>query len=214
LLINNIIYGNTPSQVDLLTPSSLSFYNCLIEGGVAGFTGAAFSGTYENCIDADPQFVGLNDYHLQNTSPCIGAGIDSILVGSTMYYCPSTDFEGNIRPFPVGTMPDIGACESPEGIVGVEEDLSVYPTEYSLYQNYPNPFNPITSIKYSIPKLSFVTIKIYDVLGSEVATLVNEEKPVGSYELNWNAVNLPSGVYFYRLQAGSFIQTRKMVLLK
>jgi hypothetical protein len=63
-------------------------------------------------------------------------------------------------------------------------------------------------------KLSFVTIKIYDVLGSEVATLVNEEKSVGTYELNWNASYLPSGVYFYQLKAGSFVETKKMVLMK
>ena len=215
LLINNIIYGNTPSQVDLLTISSLSFYNCLVEGGKEGFTGRIFTGAYENCIDADPLFVSSNDYHLQNTSPCIGAAIDSILVGSTMHYCPPTDFEGNIRPFPVDTSPDIGAYENPLGNpVGVEEDLSVYPTEYALSQNYPNPFNPSTKIKYSVPKLSFVTIKIYDVLGSEVATLVNEEKPVGTYELNWNAANLPSGVYFYQLKAGFFVETKKMILLK
>ena len=100
------------------------------------------------------------------------------------------------------------------GIVSVEENLSVHPTEYNLFQNYPNPFNPTTIIKYSIPKLSFITIKIYDVLGSEVATLVNEEKSVGIYELTCNAENLPSGVYFYRLQAGDFVQTRKMLLLK
>ena len=87
-----------------------------------------------------------------------------------------------------------------------------------LYQNYPNPFNPTTTIKYSIPKLSFVTIKIYDVLGSEAATLVNEEKPAGTYELNWNASStaggLPSGVYFYRLSAGNYVETKKMILLK
>lgn len=86
--------------------------------------------------------------------------------------------------------------------------------EFYLYQNYPNPFNPSTTIKYSVPKLSFITIKIYDVLGSEVAVLVNEEKPVGTYELNWNAVNLPSGVYFYQLKAGSYVETKKMILLK
>jgi len=65
-----------------------------------------------------------------------------------------------------------------------------------------------------LPKLSFVTIIIYDVLGSEVATLLNEEKAVGAYELNWNAANLPSGVYFYELKAGSIIETKKMLLLK
>jgi N-acetylneuraminic acid mutarotase len=212
--INNLIYGNEPSQVYFNFTSSVGFYNCLIEGGKEGFTGATFTGAYENCIDADPQFVSSSDFHLQNTSPCIGAGIDSILINSTMYYCPPTDFEKNLRPNPLGSMPDIGAYESPEGIVGVEEDLSVYPTEYALSQNYPNPFNPSTKIKYSIPKLSFVSIKIYDVLGSEVATLVNEEKPIGTYELNWNAANLSSGVYFYQLKAGSYVETKKMILLK
>jgi len=214
LLINNIIYGNTPAQVRLDVSSGLDFYNCLIEGGKEGFSGATFTGTYQNCIDADPQIVGLNDYHLQNTSPCIGAGIDSIQIGASWFYSPPNCYYGSIRPNPAGSMPDIGACESPEGIVGVEENLSVYPTEYALSQNYPNPFNPSTTIKYSVPELSFVTIKFYDVLGSEVATLVNEEKPVGTYEVNWNATNLPSGVYFYRLQAGDFVQTRKMILLK
>jgi hypothetical protein len=98
-------------------------------------------------------------------------------------------------------------------IVSVEEDNQL-PTEFSLKQNYPNPLNPSTKIKYSIPDLSFVTLKVYDVLGSEVATLVNEEKPVGTYEITWTVDNLPSGIYFYRLQAGSFVETKKMVLMK
>ncbi len=86
--------------------------------------------------------------------------------------------------------------------------------KFALEQNYPNPFNPSTTIKFSVPKLSFVTIKIYDVLGSEVAALVNEEIPAGTYELNWNAANLPSGVYFYQLKADSYVETKKMILLK
>jgi len=97
---------------------------------------------------------------------------------------------------------------------GIEDEAISTPKVFTLKQNYPNPFNPSTTIKYEIPKLSFVTIKIYDVLGNEVAALVNEEKPVGTYELNWNAANLPSGVYFYRLQAGNFVETKKMILLK
>ncbi|MCB9248773.1 MAG: hypothetical protein H6613_09620 [Ignavibacteriales bacterium] len=112
LLINNIVYGNTPAQVWLGVTSDLDFYNCLIEGGKEGFTGAAFTGAYDNCIDADPQFVSSSDYHLQNISPCIGAAIDSMLISSTMYYCPPTDIEGNPRPNPAGSMPDIGAYEN------------------------------------------------------------------------------------------------------
>jgi Peptidase family C25/Secretion system C-terminal sorting domain len=95
----------------------------------------------------------------------------------------------------------------------VEED-NVIPTEFVLYQSYPNPFNPSTKIKFVIPKSSFVNLKVYNVLGKETATLVNEQRPAGTYEVEFNAVNLPSGVYFYKLQAGSFVETKKMVLLR
>jgi len=85
---------------------------------------------------------------------------------------------------------------------------------YSLSNNYPNPFNPSTTIKYQIPELSFVTLKLYDVLGNEITTLVNKEKSVGSYEVDFNASSLPSGIYFYRIQAESYVDTKKMVLMK
>lgn len=85
---------------------------------------------------------------------------------------------------------------------------------FILHQNYPNPFNPLTTIRYSVPKLSHVSIKVYDVLGRKVATLVNEEKPIGNYEIQFNAKNIASGVYFYRMQAGSFVETKKIILLK
>ena len=95
------------------------------------------------------------------------------------------------------------------------------PEKFSLSQNYPNPFNPSTKIKYSIPNVTLsevegsrVQLKVYDVLGNEVATLVNEYRNAGSYEVNFNASSLSSGIYFYRLQAGSFIQTKKMLLIK
>lgn len=88
------------------------------------------------------------------------------------------------------------------------------PTEYNLNQNFPNPYNPITTIKYQIPEFSFVTLKVYDVLGNEVAILVNEEKPIGNYGIEFDATTLPSGIYFYRLRAGDFIETKKMILLK
>ncbi|AFH50501.1 Peptidase S8/S53 subtilisin kexin sedolisin [Ignavibacterium album JCM 16511] len=92
------------------------------------------------------------------------------------------------------------------------------PTEYKLEQNYPNPFNPTTKIRYSIPNvgtgLALSTLKVYDILGNEVVTLVNEEKPAGYYEIEFNATELSSGVYFYRLQSGNFTQTKKMVLMR
>ncbi|MCU0344865.1 MAG: T9SS type A sorting domain-containing protein [Ignavibacterium sp.] len=104
--------------------------------------------------------------------------------------------------------------DSIQVIVGIENKISEIPTEYLLSQSYPNPFNSSCAIKYSIPKLSQVSLKIFNTLGEEIETLVNEEKPVGTYELNWNAANLPSGVYFYQLKAGDFISTKKMILLK
>jgi CubicO group peptidase (beta-lactamase class C family) len=104
-------------------------------------------------------------------------------------------------------------CDYAQDITEVDE-ISNQISDFYLEQNFPNPFNPSTNIKYSVPQSSHVQIKVYDVLGNEIETLVNEEKPSGTYELTWNAVNLPSGVYFYRLKAGSFVETRKMILLK
>ena len=108
--------------------------------------------------------------------------------------------------------PDIGADEF-DGIVGVEVE-TILPTEFPLRQNFPNPFNPITTIQYSIPNRSNVVLKIYDILGNEVRTLVNEEKEQGVYTINFDANNLASGLYLYRIQAGSFIETIKMILMK
>ena len=88
------------------------------------------------------------------------------------------------------------------------------PSKFEILQNYPNPFNPSTTIKYHIPEAGMVTIKVYNILGQEVATLVNEMKNSGSYEVNFNANNLASGTYVYRLQAGAFVQSKKMLLLK
>jgi len=88
------------------------------------------------------------------------------------------------------------------------------PLTFSLEQNYPNPFNPSTIISYGIPVKSKVVLKVFDVLGKEVATLLNEEKPAGQYSIEFNAKDLPSGIYFYKLQAGSFVETKKMILIK
>jgi len=98
-------------------------------------------------------------------------------------------------------------------IVSVEEQ-SENPISFILGQNYPNPFNPTTSIQYTISNRQFVNIKVYDALGKEIATLVNQEKPAGTYEFEWNAIDIPSGVYFYQLKTGSFVQTKKMTLLR
>ena len=95
------------------------------------------------------------------------------------------------------------------------ENLSAdVPTHFILEQNYPNPFNPSTTIRYELPKSANVTLKIFNTLGQEIAVLVNERKEAGSYQVTWNGGQFPSAVYFYRLRAGSFIETRKLILQK
>jgi hypothetical protein len=182
-------------------------------------------------ISKDPLFVDFrnSDLHLQDSSPCIGAGIDSKEINGTWFYCPPNDFEGNTRPNPKGSLPDLGAYESTQPIaVGIENEKNKIPREFTLQQNYPNPFNPSTTIKYSIQASlnpsstrspldkggTLVKLKIYDILGREVVTLVNENKQPGEYEVKWYASNCPSGAYFYQLKAGEFIQTKKMLLIK
>ena len=96
----------------------------------------------------------------------------------------------------------------------IKSDTQALLAEYTLEQNYPNPFNPSTSIQYAIASRQFIQLKVYDFLGREVATLVNEEKSAGRYEVNFDARSLSSGIYFYNLQAGSFSETKKLILLK
>jgi hypothetical protein len=161
-----------------------------------------------------------------------GSITTSLNSGGIIIWGIDSDFDNDTRNV---TSPDIGADEF-NGIVDVEEE-TMLPTEFVLEQNYPNPFNPSTTIKFTIAmsplpggdgRGGLVTLKIYDVLGSEVATLINEEKPAGSYEVQFDATSLSSGTYFYRLQvyapgrAGdplassgqSFVETKKMILLK
>ena len=89
-----------------------------------------------------------------------------------------------------------------------------YPAAFKLEQNYPNPFNPSTTIQYSLSGSQFITLKVYDVLGNEISTLIDEHKQAGSYEISFNASSLPSGIYFYRLEIGSYRETKKMILLR
>ena len=122
---------------------------------------------------------------------------ENITSGKYSYRLKQIDFDGTFEY---------------SNVIEVEVDFT--PKEYTLYQNYPNPFNPSTTISFSIPEGSFVTLKIYDMLGREVAILISEELSSGTYSQQWNAVGLAGGIYFYSLQAGSFVETMKLVLLK
>jgi hypothetical protein len=94
------------------------------------------------------------------------------------------------------------------------EQVTLFPVESGLEQNYPNPFNSVTTINWQLAKSSKVTLKVIDIVGRTVATLVDEQRPQGKYETQFNAATLPNGIYFYQLKAGEFKQTRKMILME
>jgi hypothetical protein len=108
----------------------------------------------------------------------------------------------------------IGLAADPAIITSVEKNFDRIPKTYYLLQNYPNPFNPETTIEISIPKSEFVTLKVYNILGQEVSTLVSDKLNPGNYKYTWDASEYSSGVYFYKIEAGAFIQTKKLIFLK
>ena len=126
---------------------------------------------------------------------------------------PSNPVDLSILGIPGFYIPGLETKLTDEIVVSVEDDI-LTASNFSLEQNYPNPFNPSTTIKYSIPSSGFVSLKVYDVLGNEVATLINEEKSAGSYEVEFSAAGLSSGIYFYKLQSGNLVETKKMILLR
>jgi len=99
-------------------------------------------------------------------------------------------------------------------VVSVKNEVVEVPAGYELFQNYPNPFNPTTTISYTLPERVFVHLGVYDVLGKEVASLVKEEQEAGTHRVEFRGHALPSGVYFYRLSAGRFVEVKKMILLR
>ena len=98
--------------------------------------------------------------------------------------------------------------------VGLNLSSSEIPSHFNLFQNYPNPFNPVTNLEFGIAKLGFVSLKVFDVLGKEVVTLVNEKLSPGVYESKFDGSSLSSGIYFYKLEAGDFIETKRMILIR
>jgi hypothetical protein len=147
------------------------------------------------------------DFHLLPSSQPLNIG--TALVSSVVEF----DIDGISRPQGIGF--DIGAYEFTSA---TSVDEGTLPDDFILFQNYPNPFNPNTLIRFVLPVNSFVTLKVYDVLGNEIAILVDEYRSAGNYEINFDANSatggLPSGIYFFRLQAGGFDQTKSMLLIK
>jgi hypothetical protein len=198
-------------------------------GVIADATAAAYGGRIRAKWNINESVAGGGNYTLQfgwvtvledtpfRTDRISNARIfhmvDTTEAGSGSYTTqfitqPYTVSRGGITtlgPFAVGRFRDV---------TGVAEREPAVPMQFSLSQNYPNPFNPTTSIQYSVISTRHVSLKIYDLLGREVGTLVNEVMQPGTYTVQWNAVNNASGVYLYRLTAGDFVQVRKMVLIR
>jgi hypothetical protein len=223
-VINWCNLADPPSHI-MTEDDSVEIFSQLFVDGVTNLPGAgegisAWIGysnenndpaTWNNWVLADyNQDVGGNDEYSQFLS-----GFNT----GTYYY--ASRFQIDESNYYYGGYPS-GFWDGMTNISGVltvtpinyVDEISFKLYRYSLYQNHPNPYNPKTMIRYELPELSFVIIKVYDVLGNEIATLVNEEKPAGSYEVEFHASTLPSGIYFYLLRAGSFVEMKKMILLK
>lgn len=153
-------------------------------------------------IGQDPEYTDLN------TSIDCSDGGNNLVVRYKVYALDRYQTSSVYSDFVSTTASSVALPDHPT------LNSSNIPKEYKLNQNYPNPFNPTTNIKYEIPKDVFVTIKIYDLLGREIKTLVNENKQAGSYIVSFNRSELASGVYFYRIKAGNFVQVKRMVLIK
>jgi len=210
------MYNNSKPEIDVKSGTPTITYSLIDSASSEPFFG-------EGCIDENPQFkmTTENNYYLSSiscgdvsNSPAIDAGhpdsLDAVL--------DCEEGLGTVR----ADMGFYGGRYSPL-VVGIDNGNSTeIPTKYDLAQNYPNPFNPTTTIKYSIPlvetqgiaSLQSVTLIVYDILGREVATLVNQKQAPGNYSVKFDASKLSSGIYFYKLQSGSFAVTKKMILMK
>jgi hypothetical protein len=138
---------------------------------------------------------------------------DSIVVDTLYSVGNSTNDDGNPQPgdeWNFGENIIVTVIDMPVNV----ENKNLQPETFVLYQNYPNPFNPSTNFRFRIADFGFVSLKVYDVLGNEVATLVNEEKPAGEYEIEFSGKGLTSGIYFYNLSTRGFSETKKMILMK
>ncbi len=179
-----------------------------------GYNSCILAGTFADSITniAQAWLININDFGDTLWTKTFQMGT----IGT--WAIPTSDggyaITGWTRSIDTGDYDVILIKTNSNGAVGVKEADPVRPDQYYLHQNYPNPFNPSTTIRFSVRKNGHTSLRVFDVLGREVATLVNETKPAGTYDVKFNANHLSSGVYFYRLQVGSFIETKKMMLIK
>ena len=183
-----ITFDSTGYPIDVMLFRSLTKYNQYLIASVA------FESIYISS-DNGASWIPFNDGLINDWT-----FVDLAINGS--YIWSIRDFFGNAYRRP---LTDIVTSAG-------ENENSV--NDFILLQNYPNPFNPKTIIKYAVPMFSNVSLKVYDILRNEIAAIINEEKSAGNYEVNFDGTDLSSGVYFYRLQAGTFTDTKKFILMK
>ena len=201
--------SNTISVITALAaPVAIAATNITQSGFTANWNAETNVTNYWLDVSTDSTFSSfIANYNNKDAGNATSMTVTSLSPNITYYYRVSASNNN-------GSSPYSNTITVTTTLTGVDEILSGLPSKYDVYQNYPNPFNPSTVIKYEVPQNSFVNINVYDILGNKISTLVNQEKPAGRYELKFDASNLPSGIYFYIIRAGSFSQTKKMMLMK
>jgi predicted outer membrane repeat protein len=213
VFINSILWADTPQEIHCFN-AGYTISHSDIQGGESGITGTTTATNWlSGNRDLDPLFVGGNpfDFNLTQNSPCVDKGTDLFVwQGDTIINLPDTSY--------FSSAPDMGALES-QFVSKISPKDDLIPERFALYQNYPNPFNPITKIKYDLPEKSEVKLIIYDMLGRKVRLLVNKSQLPGQKIAVWDALNdqgykVASGLYIYKLVAGDYVKSRKMLLMK
>ena len=215
----SLYYYNPANGCPYYYKESLIDSLAAVEGDEMTFCGAIYPATFFGCIRDDTLTIFSHSSVFKEFELAFYAGSRSsyeyrkYAYGFGLYEKIETEYVFYSKTILKGCIID-GVVYGDTSTVGINQVGISIPDAFSLHQNYPNPFNPSTKIKFGIPKGALVKLKIYDILGREVAVLVNEKLDPGVYQYDWNASVLPSGVYFYRLSAGDFTQTKRMVLIK
>ncbi|MGD1046553.1 MAG: T9SS type A sorting domain-containing protein [Bacteroidota bacterium] len=198
----NLFAGTSTGGIFLSTNNGTSWTQ--VDSGLTNDSYMSFA------VSGTNLFVGtaLGNVYLSSNNGTSWTKVGSGLPGGALAVSGTNLFAGGLGGGGVWRRP------LSEMITSVNRLSTDLPTNFSLCQNYPNPFNPTTTISFSLPSKAFVSLKVFDLLGNEVTSIISEELSAGTYSQQWNAANMSSGIYFYRLQVGSFTETKKLVLLR
>jgi len=224
-LKNCIVWGNTASstgrQFYLEAGTTTLNYSCYANGTYDVYAADGAFSADSSCTTSDPLFVDANnnDFRVLGISSCVDAGNNDYI--SEQYDIRGAGYPRKLNKTTgaAGTV-DMGAYEYKVGSdpykppTVVMDNSTSTPAVFLLKQNYPNPFNSLTTISYELPERNRVRLVIYDILGKEIMNLIDREQEPGRYNIKFDASSLPSGIYFYKLEAGKFVDVKKLVLLK